>query len=97
MELKEAEELLRKLKPLENRVEMKTGGIINRFFIVPKEYLTDKGYDIYWPDFWSDDVATCPNKNHGKEYTIIAVKRTESGVVFVSKDFEYIKELGQYQ
>lgn len=97
MKLKEAKEILEKLKPLENKAEMKRGGKINKFFIVPMEYLTEKDYSIYWPDFWQKDIAISTDKRHGVEYTLVAIKRTKSMTVFVCKDLDYIQALAQYQ
>ncbi|MFD0990709.1 hypothetical protein ACFQ1R_11425 [Mariniflexile jejuense] len=97
MNKEEALELLKKLKPLEKRIESRKGGTIDKFFIVPIEYLTDKDYKIYWFDFWNKEMAYSVNAISSDDYTIVGIMRKAGNFIFVEKNIEYIKSLTRYQ
>lgn len=93
MKLKEVQELLEKLKPLENSVNSKKGTVIHRFFIVPLDFLDKNDLGVDWIGFWSKDYAFTDILSDKVEYNIVGVHRHDYSTFIVLNDIEYIKSL----
>lgn len=94
MEIKEATDLLKKLKQLENKSKMKKGFPIHRFVILPIKYFQENNLEINWPKIWENEniflnLADDPDI----DFQIIAVHRSSSNIFWTSTDVEHFKTL----
>ena len=92
MKLKEAKERYFKLKPLENKCKMKTGSIIEKFFIQPsREYLmkNNKSIDLFnafeSDNFYSIDIMS------DTDCEIVAICKLDSFMIGKEYDKENFK------
>ncbi len=93
MKLEEAKEIYNKLKPLENKCEMKGGFIIHKFFILPLKYIKKKNIIIDWHTLMesNDILENDLLDNRNLDFDIIGIHQKSSDVFLTSKDIKLFK------
>lgn len=93
MELKEAQDLLQKLKPLENKATTHNGFPIHKFFIIPLKFIKDNNLEIDWYKFWNNEYAFQQNIDSQLDYNIVAVHRNGYSSFLTSTNLKHFKNL----
>ncbi len=93
MNIKETQELLKKLKPLENKAFAKNGFLIHKFFIIPLKFIQENNIEIDWYKFWNNDYVFQRNNDSKLDYDIVAVHRNGYSTFFTSTNLKHFKSL----
>jgi hypothetical protein len=93
MKLQEAIELYEKLKPFENKCEMKNGLTIHKFFVLPMKYIIKNNITIDWHKLWeNEDIFEIELKdNKNLDFDIVGVNRANYSTFLTSKDIKLFK------
>ncbi|WP_211359313.1 hypothetical protein, partial [Bizionia myxarmorum] len=98
MKILEANDLLEKLKRLENQSNTKNGFPIHRFFILPIKYFRENNLEIDWYKLWeNDNLFKDLTEDTDIDFQIVAVHRSSYGTFWTSTDIEHFKTLLQEQ
>ena len=92
MNIKEAQYLLKKLKPLENIATTKNGFPIHKFFIIPLKFIQENNLEINWYELWNNEYAFQQNIYHVYDHEIVAVHRNGS-MFLTSTNLRHFKDL----
>lgn len=93
MNLKEAQDLLQKLKPLENKATTQNEFLIHKFFIIPLKFIRENNIEIDWYKFWKNEYAFQKNIDSQLDYDIVAVHKSSYSTFFTSTNLKHFKSL----